>query len=84
MELVTYLKNVHSPLYDRRLALIILKKYSYGRRSFSESAKSPKIKDQHIERQYEPKTQRAKEKSFNKEKQGGSYPRIEDSDDASE
>ena len=45
---------MHSPLYDRRLAIIILKKYSYGRRSFSENARLTKIKDEHRNRQYEP------------------------------
>jgi hypothetical protein len=83
MEPVAYLKNVHSPLYDRRLALIILKKYSYGRRSFSESAKSPKIKQNHREGHYEPEAQ-TKERSLYKEAQGTPYPRVEDSHDASE
>jgi hypothetical protein len=79
-----YLKNVHSPLYDRRLALIILKKYSYGRRSFTENARSPKIKDQHRERHYEPEVQ-TKEKEFNKEAKAKAIdPRFRDSDDASE
>lgn len=87
MEPVAYLKNVHSPLYDRRLALIILKKYSYGRRSFSESAKSPKIKDQHRERQYESETQTTKERPIYKETQNyksSSSSRIEYPHDASE
>ena len=52
-----YMKNIHSPLYDRRLAIIILKKYSYGRRSFSENAKGTKIKEEHRNRRYEPETQ---------------------------
>ena len=34
-------KVIHSPLYDRRLKIIILKKYS-GRRSFSESSRLTK------------------------------------------
>lgn len=80
MESVAYMKNVHSPLYDRRLALIILKKYSYGRRSFSESAKSPKIKEQHLERHYEPEAYKDKEK----QKQESPSPGSEDSHDASE
>lgn len=53
----SYLKNVHSPLYDRRLAILILKKHSYGRRSFSENAKLTKIKEEHRNRQYEPQEQ---------------------------
>lgn len=34
-------KVIHSPLYERRLQIIILKKYS-GRRSFSESSRLTK------------------------------------------
>lgn len=64
---VSYLKNVHSPLYDRRLAILILKKHSYGRRSFSENAKLTKIKEEHRNRQYEPQEQ-IKTIQTNKEK----------------
>jgi hypothetical protein len=56
-----YLKRVHSSLYDRRLAIIVLKKYGNGRRSFSENARLTKIKDEHRNRQYEPEAQRSKE-----------------------
>ena len=63
----SYLKNVHSPLYDRRLAILILKKHSYGRRSFSENAKLTKIKEEHRNRQYEPQ-EKIKKIQTNKEK----------------
>ncbi len=49
---LTCLKQIHSPLYDRRLMILILKKYN-GRRSFSESCKLSKIKDERRYRQYE-------------------------------
>jgi len=55
--MASYLKNVHSPLYDRRLAILILKKHSYGRRSFSENARLTKIKDERRDRHYEPERQ---------------------------
>jgi hypothetical protein len=72
------LKHIHSPLYDRRLAIMILKKYSYGRRSFSENARLTKIKDERRNRQYEPEAQTSKE-SPNKEEKGSprmGYPYV--------
>jgi hypothetical protein len=62
-----YLKQIHSSLYDRRLAIIILKKYGNGRRSFSESARLTKIKDEHRNRQYEPEEQTSKGSTNQKE-----------------
>jgi hypothetical protein len=64
--LVTCFKNVHSPLYDRRLAIFILKKYSHGRRSFSESARFTKIKSEHRERHHEPEAKTFKAFQTNK------------------
>lgn len=72
----TYLRNINSSLYERRLAIIILKKYSYGRRSFSETAKTTKIKPDHRERHYEPEAQTSKESISNKEKETLESPRI--------
>lgn len=40
---VQYLKRIHSPLYDRRLMILILKKTN-GRRSFSENCRCSKLK----------------------------------------
>ena len=73
--LANYVKNINSSLYERRLAIIILKKYSYGRRSFSETAKTTKIKPDHRERHYEPEAQ-TKESIANKEKETLDSPRI--------
>jgi hypothetical protein len=64
--LAPYLKHIHSSLYDRRLAIIILKKYGCGRRSFSENARLTKIKDERRNRQYEPEAETNKEGSPNK------------------
>jgi hypothetical protein len=64
--LVTVFKNVHSPLYDRRLAIFILKKYSHGRRSFSENARFTKIKGEHRERHHEPEAKTYKAIQTNK------------------
>ncbi len=72
----TYLKNINSSLYERRLAIIILKKYSYGRRSFSETSRGTKIKADHRERQYEPEAKSFKEALTNKEKEALDSPRI--------
>jgi hypothetical protein len=47
------LKQIHSPLYDRRLMILILKKTN-GRRSFSENCRYSKIKEERRYRQYEP------------------------------
>ena len=38
-------KQIHSPLYDRRLMILILKKQN-GRRSFSENCRLTKIKEE--------------------------------------
>lgn len=54
-------KNFHSPLYDRRLMMFILKKSSCGRRSFTENCRTTKIKDERRYRQYEPGVQSFKE-----------------------
>jgi hypothetical protein len=43
--IVQSLKQIHSPLYDRRLMILILKK-SNGRRSFSETSRWSKIAHQ--------------------------------------
>ena len=76
MEVMTnYLKNVHSPLYDRRLAIIILKKYSHGRRSFSENARLTKIKEEHRNRHYEPTVQTKGSKTYEKTEEINS-PRV--------
>lgn len=48
------LKQINSPLYDRRLMLLILKKYGHGRRAFTESSRFPKIAEERRLRQYEP------------------------------
>jgi hypothetical protein len=47
------IKEIHSPLYDRRLMILILKKTN-GRRSFSENCRCSKIKEERRYRQYEP------------------------------
>ena len=47
------LKRIHSPLYDRRLMILILKKTN-GRRSFSDSCRCSKIKEEHRDRHHEP------------------------------
>jgi predicted RNA-binding protein with RPS1 domain len=62
----SYVKNIHSPLYDRRLAIIILRKYSHGRRSFSENARVTKIKEEHRNRHYEPEAKTFKERQNQK------------------
>jgi hypothetical protein len=54
-------KNFHSPLYDRRLMMFILKKSSCGRRSFTENCRTTKIKDERRYRQYEPEVKSFKE-----------------------
>jgi hypothetical protein len=51
--MIHYLKRIHSPLYDRRLMILILKKTN-GRRSFSESCRCSKIKEVHRDRHNEP------------------------------
>lgn len=77
-----YVKNIHSPLYDRRLAIIILRKYSYGRRSFSENARITKIKEEHRNRHYEPEAKTFKEIQTNQktEEQSAVNPRMGYSD----
>lgn len=45
-------RQIHSPLYDRRLMILILKKYN-GRRSFSENCRLSKIKEERRYGQYE-------------------------------
>ena len=74
--LPNYFKTVNSPLNDRRLAIIILKKYSYGRRSFSENARFSKIKEEHRNRHYEPEKQIEKERETNEESEKAKSPRI--------
>lgn len=51
--LIHCMKQIHSPLYDRRLMILILKKTN-GRRSFSENCRCSKIKEERRYRQYEP------------------------------
>lgn len=62
--MVQCIKRIHSPLYDRRLMILILKKTN-GRRSFSENCRCSKIKeDNRVDRQHEPTkayTQKQKE-----------------------
>lgn len=53
--IVQCFKQIHSPLYDRRLMILILKKYD-GRRSFSENCRVTKIKEERRYRHHEPKT----------------------------
>ena len=47
------IKRIHSPLYDRRLMILILKKTN-GRRSFSDSCRCSKIKEEHRGMHHEP------------------------------
>jgi hypothetical protein len=51
--MLQYLKRIQSPLYDRRLMILILKKTN-GRRSFSENCRCSKIKDDRRDRRNEP------------------------------
>jgi hypothetical protein len=70
--MVQCLKHIQSPLYDRRLMILILKKTN-GRRSFSESCRCSKIKDEHRYRHNEPTkgyTEKQKERPADKEKEG--------------
>ena len=55
-----YVKHIHSPLYDRRLMILILKKTN-GRRSFSENCRCSKIKEEHRYRHNEPNAQTQKQ-----------------------
>lgn len=57
--LVHCIKEIQSPLYDRRLMILILKK-TYGRRSFSENCRCSKIKDEHRYRHNEPNKEKTK------------------------
>ena len=59
---VTCLKNLRSPLYDRRLMILILKKTN-GRRSFSENCRYTKIKDERRYRHNEPNQKTPKTKA---------------------
>lgn len=45
-------KRIYSPLYDRRLMILILKKTN-GRRSFSDSCRCSKIKEEHRGKHHE-------------------------------
>ena len=75
--IATCFKSIHSPLYDRRLAFFILKKYSNGRRSFSENAKLTKIKEERRNRHYEPEAETTKESfNTNKEEKTVQAPRM--------
>ena len=51
--LLQSLKQIHSPLYDRRLMILILKRTN-GRRSFSENCRCSKIKEERRYRHNEP------------------------------
>ena len=51
--LIHSLKQIQSPLYDRRLMILILKKTNV-RRSFSENCRYSKIKSEHRYRRNEP------------------------------
>lgn len=59
-----YEKHIYSPLYDRRLMILILKKTN-GRRSFSETSRSHKIKEEHRDRQNEPNAKTQKQTKHN-------------------
>ena len=64
--MVQCLKRIQSPLYDRRLMILILKKTN-GRRSFSENCRCSKIKEEHRYRHNEPSkghTEKQKEKPW--------------------
>ena len=64
---VQCLKRIHSPLYDRRLMILILKKTN-GRRSFSENCRYSKLKDVSRIDRHEPNkayTQKQKETESN-------------------
>jgi hypothetical protein len=73
---VQCIKRIHSPLYDRRLMILILKKTN-GRRSFSENCRCSKLKQEDIvDRQHEPtkaNTQKQNEKQFDEENKGFRY-----------
>lgn len=56
-----HLKKIQSPLYERRLMILLLKKNSYGRRSFSESSRITKIKGVAIGREYGGKEENKKD-----------------------
>ncbi len=62
--IVHCLKKIHSPLYDRRLMILILKKTN-GRRSFSENCRCSKIKEERRDRQDGPnqETQKSPDKT---------------------
>jgi hypothetical protein len=64
-------KKIHSPLYDRRLMILILKKQN-GRRSFSENCRLSKIKEEHRYGQNESSTrvtQTPQETEYHQKKQ---------------
>ena len=68
---LTCINTTHSPLYDRRLMIFILKKHN-GRRSFSENCKFSKIKEERRYRQHEPRqkdTQESQENTADKKSQ---------------
>ena len=65
--LVQTLRQIQSPLYDRRLMILILKKTNV-RRSFSENCRYSKIKTEHRYRHNEP-TKENKETETETDKQ---------------
>lgn len=73
--MVQCLKRIQSPLYDRRLMILILKKTN-GRRSFSENCRCSKIKDEHRDRHHEPTkgyTEKQKEKQKEQDKENEEF-----------
>lgn len=57
--LIQCIKEIQSPLYDRRLMILILKKTN-GRRSFSENCRCSKIREEHRNRHNEPVKENSK------------------------
>ena len=72
--LFQYVKQIHSPLYDRRLMILILKKTN-GRRSFSETCRS-----HNRDRHNEPNTQTQTQKQKHNQKEGQGDFRCKDGD----
>jgi hypothetical protein len=76
--MVQYIKRIHSPLYDRRLMILILKKTN-GRRSFSENCRCSKIKeDTVVDRQHEPTKAHTKKQKEKESHQKNEEFRFED------
>lgn len=72
--LIQYVKQIHSPLYDRRLMILILRKTN-GRRSFSETCRSHN-RDRHNEPNTQTQTQK---QNYNQKEAQGDF-RCKDRD----